>query len=208
MLWGPDDWDAWTLSRGTSRSAPRSGREVLRDFLLRVPGRRAMTVADLGCGAGEMLPFLASEFGRVVAVDYAPASLALARRVCLGKPVHFRRRDLRDLTPFRNTFHVAVALNSILGPRPEDVDRILREIHAALREGGLLAAVFPAATREPGLIPLRLAGDPAPPRPVPLHEVELQYRLHRAGFHAIRLRRLEDDVEACLLGVAVRRASN
>ena len=210
MRWGPEDWDAWTLGRPGRDEEPLPAEESLLELLRGVPGRRGMTVADLGCGSGRLLPFLSKQFGKVVAVDYAPASLALARRVCVGKDVTFRRRDLRDLAPFRNAFDVVVAVGSIVGPRPEDVDRILYEVRRSLVEGGLLAAIVPAAPKGEGMIPLRLTSDKDAPDLLGFHEFELQYRLRRAGFRGVKVRRFEDrggDPEA-LLCTAARRADN
>ena len=42
------------------------------------PTRRPKTVADLGCGTGPLLPYLAERFGKVIALDFAPAMLKLA----------------------------------------------------------------------------------------------------------------------------------
>ena len=80
MLWGPDDWDAWSSRQAPSSSPLADHEEVIHDILKKLPRRRRMTVGDLGCGRGRHLPFLVAHFSRVVAVDYAPASLALARR--------------------------------------------------------------------------------------------------------------------------------
>ena len=210
MRWGPEHWDAWTTGLAGHPCAPSPAEESLLDVLRRVPGRRAMTVADLGCGSGRLLPFLTRQFGKVIAVDYAPASLALARRVCVGKRVTFRRRDLRDLSPFRNSLDVAVAVRSIVGPRPEDVDRILAEVHRSLVEGGILAAIVPAAAAGSRVLPLRLAGGPSCPAMLGFHEIELQYRLRRAGFQAARIRRFDDPGggPGALLCTAARRADN
>jgi SAM-dependent methyltransferase len=210
MRWGPEHWDAWTTGTAGRECAPSPSEEALIEALHRVPGRRVMTVADLGCGSGRLLPFLTRQFARVIAVDYAPASLALARRVCVGKDVTFRRRDLRDLAPFRNSLDVAVAVRSIVGPRPEDADRILAEIHRSLVEGGLLAAIVPAATAGGKMLPLRLAGDPSCPAMLGFHEIEAQYRLRRAGFQGVRIRRFDelDGGPGALLCTATRRADN
>jgi SAM-dependent methyltransferase len=210
MRWGPEEWDIFTVERAGREAEPRPAEESLLDLLRRVPGRRLMTVADLGCGSGRLLPFLGRHFGRVIAVDYAPRSLAFARRVSAGQDVTFRRRDLRDLAPFRNSLDVAVAVRSIVGPRPEDVDRILGEIRRSLVEGGLLAAIVPASRRGIAKVPLRLAGDSAGPEILGFHEVELQYRLRRAGFRGVRIRRFEDagDGRGSLLCTAARRADN
>ncbi len=210
MHWGPEQWDAWTIARGGRDDVDSPAEKSLLELLGRLPKRRSKTVADLGCGTGRLLPFLSREFGRVIAVDYAPASLSLARRVCVGRDVVFRRRDLRDLAPFRNSLDVAVAVRSIVGPRPEDVDRILSEVRGSLVHGGLLAAIVPATPAGEAMIPMRLAGDADAPEMLGFHEIELQYRLRRAGFDGLRIRRFDTsgDRPGALLCTAARRADN
>ncbi len=210
MHWGPEQWDAWTIGRGGRHEEESPADASLLELLGGLPRRRLKIVADLGCGTGRLLPFLTRRFRKVIAVDYAPASLALARRVCVGRDVTFRRRDLRDLAPFRNSLDVAVAVRSIVGPRPADVDRILAEIRGSLVHGGLLAAIVPATVPGETMIPMRLASDPPGPGMIGFHEIELQYRLRRAGFDGVRIRRF-DAAEGCpgaLLFTAARRADN
>lgn len=188
-MWGPDDWDA-CIVRGPALVAEMPPHErALFHVLEGFRERHSMTVADLGCGVGRLLSPLAALFGRVTAIDYAPATLSLARRACASPNVAFRRRDLRNLVPFRNAFHVGVAVDSILGPRIEDIDRMLEQIHASLAWGGILCATVPAAVTGSRPVPMRLAGGTVEPVPTRLHEVELQYRLTRAGFLGVRLQR-------------------
>jgi SAM-dependent methyltransferase len=210
MVWGPDDWDAWTLTAPEDDAPPPPDEDPVREFLRAIPGRRAMTVADLGCGRGDWIAFLSSHFGQVVAVDYAPFTLAAARRGCKDRRVIFRRRDLRDLGPLRGAIHVALALESILGPAVEDVDRMLGQVHASLVDGGLFVGTFPARPRRGGPVPMALSGFPVPEGPLRFSEVDLQYRLRRAGFRGVRTRRLP---AACgraerLFAIAARRGDN
>ena len=211
MNWGPEAWDAWTQQTlGVEDVAPPAEALALLDILEQLPDKKKMTAADLGCGTGTLLPFLAARFREVVAVDYAPASLAIARRTCPKGRVIFRRRDLRDLTPFRQSFHVAVAVESILGPRPRDVDRMLHEIHGSLVDGGVLLATVPARGRRgaPVMMPLgnlaRFEGE------VRFTETDLQYRLRKAGFAGVRLRRFAASATRpeMFLAMGVRRANN
>src|SRR5207248_6993432 len=44
------------------------------------------TVADLGCGVGPLLPLLAKQFRRVIAVDFAEGMLKRAREACADLP--------------------------------------------------------------------------------------------------------------------------
>jgi len=210
LPWGPEDWDALLLAGGVER--PRSFEPVraVERVLLRVPDRRRKTVADLGCGLGAHLPFLASCFARVIAVDYAPRSLSRARGDMAGAGVEFRRRDLRDLKPLRGRLDVAVAIDSILGPRSSDVDRIIEQVHRSLVEGGLFVSTFPAVSCAAGPYELRLGEGEDVGEPHRFHEIELQYRMRRAGFRGVRFRRFGATPERAesLLCVAVRRANN
>jgi len=210
VLWGPNNWDAWRLHAPPEDDWASFPEQALRSAVERIPGRRGLTVADLGCGDGRLVPFLADRYARVVAVDYAPASLAEARKRHPKENVQYRRRDLRDLTPFRGAFDVAVAVQSIVGPRRADVDRILRQVWRSLRDGGLLLALFPAADRVGEPVPLVLGEAYDGPEPLRFLETELQYRLRRAGFLGLRIRRFEaDDTRSgILLARASRQANN
>ena len=48
------------------------------EALAAIPEPANKTVADLGCGTGPLLPYLAQRFQRVIAVDFAPAMLERA----------------------------------------------------------------------------------------------------------------------------------
>ena len=210
MLWNPEDWDAVLARTEKLRSHGPAPLTALHEALEKVPDAERKTVADLGCGSGALLPLLADRFGHCVAIDYAPQTLARARKSCSGGAVRFRRRDLRDLTPFRNSFHVAVAVESIVGPRLEDIDRMLEQVRRSLVEGGRFFAVFPAMQRQDPPRPMRLAGHDHRVEVLCFHEVELQYRLTRHGFQGIRLRRVRDEDAGLdkLLATSTARANN
>ena len=95
---------------------------------------------------------------------------------------------------------VVVAVDSIVAPNVLQLDAILERVWAALVEGGVFLATFPAT----------VSGEPDTSDPRTLHEVELQYRLRRAGFQGLRLRRFrrEPGVAETILSMAVRRACN
>jgi SAM-dependent methyltransferase len=210
LPWGPEDWDALQREDDPGYRAGSALHEAVEEFLHRIPGRDEKTVADLGCGLGRRLPFLAEHFKRVIAVDYAPASLCRARQAARGRPVLFRRRDLRDLTPFRGKLNVAVAFDSILGPRSTDIDRIFEQVQRSLVEGGVFLSTFPAVSRFAGPYEMPLGEGEDVKAPHRFHEIELQYRLRRAGFRGVRIRRFEECEERpeSLLSTAVRRANN
>jgi SAM-dependent methyltransferase len=101
------------------------------------------SVADLGCGIGPLLPFLAGRFRHVVAVDFAEGMLRRAGERCghLDNVV-FERRDLTDLEGL-GPVDVAVAVNSLVLPDLDELERALRAIHALLRPGGTFVGIVP-----------------------------------------------------------------
>jgi SAM-dependent methyltransferase len=102
-------------------------------------------VADLGCGIGPLLPFLAAHFGTVYAVDFAAGMLGRARARCKGlKNVVFHQLPLTDLTPLAGQLDVAVAVNSLVMQEVHDLEKSLQQIRQALRPGGVFLAILPA----------------------------------------------------------------
>jgi SAM-dependent methyltransferase len=105
----------------------------------------ARVVADLGCGLGPLLPFLAERFDAVHAVDFAAGMLAKAREKCAGfTNVEFHERSLLDLKPLAGKLDVAVSVNSLVMPSVVDQENALREIRRALKPGGHLLGILPA----------------------------------------------------------------
>ena len=118
-------------------------RKVER-FLSKLKGKEGMSVIDLGCGIGNLVPFLSKNFKKVVAVDFSSEMLKRAKRRCNGLAnVKFMKKDLRSLRLPR--FHVGVAVNSVLMPSITDVDKVFSEIYKTC---DLFVGVFPAITSD------------------------------------------------------------
>lgn len=110
---------------------------------LAAPGNQ--TAADFGCGIGPLLPVLAGQFTRVVAVDFAPGMLERARIRCEGLVnVEFRQQALTDLHSLVGQIDVGVAVNSLVMPDVRDIEASLREIRSTLRPGGVFLGIVPA----------------------------------------------------------------
>ncbi|MGH7170735.1 MAG: class I SAM-dependent DNA methyltransferase [Gemmataceae bacterium] len=119
-------------------------RNPLRLAVAKLADRRK-TVADLGCGIGPLLPFLAERFKRVIAVDFAEGMLARARERCQGLAnVEFHKGDLTTLDEFAGQVDVAVAVNSLVLPDTAALDTALRAIHGTLRADGHFLGIVPA----------------------------------------------------------------
>jgi SAM-dependent methyltransferase len=145
-------------ARHWSRHAARYGELFLDPFapnvenplwsaLAAVPDAKHKSVADLGCGTGPLLPFLAERFGRVIALDFAPAMLERARKR-LGESaadrVVFLERPIHDLDDFAGQVDIAVATNSLVMPDVRLIDRSLRSIRACLRPDGQFLGIVPS----------------------------------------------------------------
>lgn len=119
-------------------------RNPLRKYLRKLGDRSAKVVADLGCGIGPLLPFLAEQFRQVYAVDFAPGMLARAKVSTKGHAnVAFVRANLMELR-LPEPVDVAVAVNSFVMPDTRDLDRSLIQVRAALKPGGHFIGIVPA----------------------------------------------------------------
>ena len=104
------------------------------------------TVIDLGCGTGPFLGYLVGKFGKVIALDFAPAMIARAKQR-LGRrarSVEFLNRPMHELDDLKGTVDVAVAVNSVVMPDVRLIDRTLTAVHAALKPDGVFLGVVPS----------------------------------------------------------------
>jgi SAM-dependent methyltransferase len=145
-------------ARHWSRRAARYGELFLDPFdphvanplwgaLAGVPSAARKTVADLGCGTGPLLPYLAERFERVIALDFAPGMLECARDRLGAEAAHrvtFLERPMHELDDLVGQIDVAVAINSLVMPDIRLVDKTLRSIRASLRSGGQLLGIVPS----------------------------------------------------------------
>jgi ubiquinone/menaquinone biosynthesis C-methylase UbiE len=119
----------------------------LRNALEAIADTSNKTVADLGCGTGPLLPYLAQRFGRVIALDFAPGMLERARERLDSEAVSrvtFLKRPMHQLDEFAGQVDVAVAVNSLVMPDVRLIDRTLKSIRASLRPGGQFMGVVPS----------------------------------------------------------------
>ncbi len=204
----PDDWDLRLDSPDEPRPAlPETVFEIER-WLRRLPACASKTLADLGCGLGSRLGMLRAKFDTVIAIDpRRPAAAPAAMQDADG--IELCRRGLLNLEPFHGRLDVAIAIGTIATPRLSDFDRILFQVRHCLVEGGLLLATFPAAPKSTIARAMLLDGGDETPAPTEFHEIELQYRLRRAGLRGAAMRRLaENDGRESIVCRAVRRADN
>jgi SAM-dependent methyltransferase len=120
-------------------------RNPLRQTLAELPNTKMQTVADLGCGIGPLLSFLAERFQRVFAVDFAEGMLQRARERCANlRHIEFLQRSLTDLGPLKGQVDVAVAVNSLVLPDVGELEKALSAIHDILKPGGRFLGIVPS----------------------------------------------------------------
>lgn len=123
--------------------AREEGAGVLKEEIA-VHGNREHTVADLGCGPGSLIPFLAGQFGKVVAVDYAEELLAVARARCREPNVSYQCHDLGRGIDLPFAVEVACCVNALIDPRERKREGMLRALRTAVTPGGVALIVVPA----------------------------------------------------------------
>jgi SAM-dependent methyltransferase len=114
-----------------------------------VPDPGSKTVADLGCGTGPLLPYLAGRFQSVIAIDFAPAMIQKAKARLRREGgdqarVTFYTRAMHELDDLEGAIDVAVTVNSLVMPDVRLIDRTLLAIRRSLRPGGTFLGVVPS----------------------------------------------------------------
>jgi ubiquinone/menaquinone biosynthesis C-methylase UbiE len=117
----------------------------LKKILHRLRNPDTGVVADLGCGIGPLLPFLARRFKTVHAIDFAAGMLERAgERVGNHANVKLHQASFLDLRAVPEPVDVAVAVNSLVLPNPAELESALREIKRILKPEGVFLGIVPA----------------------------------------------------------------
>jgi trans-aconitate 2-methyltransferase len=148
--WDPERYLAYADERG----------RPFVELLARVGATAPATVADLGCGPGNLTVLLAERWpdAEVRGVDSSPEMIAAARRDHVGV-VGVEVADLRDWTAPEGGVDVLVS-NATLQWVPEHLD-LLPRLVGQVRPGGWLAFQVPGNLDEPShTIRAELAAEP------------------------------------------------
>jgi 2-polyprenyl-3-methyl-5-hydroxy-6-metoxy-1,4-benzoquinol methylase len=140
-----DYWNSMAESYGENllEIARESGAGVLEEEIGALADRRGR-VADMGCGPGSLLPFLAGRFGEVIGIDYADSLLEVARKRCGAQNVSFRSRDLSNGQPLRLEADVICCVNALIDPIRVKREGMATTLASAARPGGSMVMVVPA----------------------------------------------------------------
>ena len=166
-------WDVtWKGARNAEELA-----SILRECAL--PGGRLL---DVGTGTGILLPLLSADGRVLVALDFARAMLAEARRKH-GAKASYLQADAHSLPFPDESFDAAVAFAAL--PHFRDKPRALRELARVLRKGASLVVLHLAGSRKIASLHAEAGGAVASDALPPLRE--LAEMLASAGFAPERL---------------------
>src|SRR4029079_8181279 len=117
----------------------------VRRALDKLPNASKLTIGDLGCGVGAFLPWLATRFKSVVAVDFAEGMLKQAKERCkFLKNVTYHHLPFAELSELPNKLDAAVTMNSLVSSDVTVLDQALAGMREALRPGGTLYGIVPS----------------------------------------------------------------
>jgi len=214
VTWGRDDWNWWIRNDRYGRPSAPAQFDILHEILANVPGREIKTVAHVGQADASCLQFLAAHFSSIVLIDDAVERVSPLRSASEMLETGASFQNLEVIRPACHRFDVVLAVETLARPVLKDLDSVLARVRECIVEGGVLLATFPAAQRESVAREMHLSSDDSHPDSMRLHELELQYRLRRAGFRGVRIRRIVDETASpatrreSLLCMTVRRANN
>ena len=128
-------YDRWSRRYDDDHNATRDlDARVVRQSPLRIAGAR---VLELGCGTGKNSQWLATQARELVALDFSPGMLDVARRRVRAAHVRFVEHDITRPWPVEPTSMDIVVGNLVL-EHVRDLRPIYTEAARVLRPGGQL----------------------------------------------------------------------
>jgi len=128
-------YDRWSRRYDDDHNATRDlDARVVRQSPLHLGGAR---VLELGCGTGKNSEWLAAEARELVALDFSPGMLDVARRRVRAAHVRFVERDITHAWPVEAGSMDVVVGNLVL-EHVRDLGPIYAEAARVLRPGGEL----------------------------------------------------------------------
>jgi len=140
-----EDWDKITGNYFEEIESPFS-KDVanpIKKEVERIKSKDNLSAIDLGCGIGNLIPLIKDKFSRIVCLDFSKEMIRKAKEKHDHKNIEFFQADLKDISKF-GKFDYAFAINSVLEPSIETVDRIFNQIYSVLKKNGVFIGVFPA----------------------------------------------------------------
>ena len=135
-------YESWAASYDANVNATRDmDARALRAATLPLSGAR---VIEVGCGTGKNTGYLATQAAELLALDFSPAMLALAREKITAPSVRFVEHDITRPWPAPDGWAGAVVSNLVL-EHVADIAPVFGEMRRVLAPGGVayLAELHP-----------------------------------------------------------------
>jgi len=142
--------------RATYQAIHAAGREtfftfptddVTREVVAELPAWTGLAVFEAGCGTGETAAALAAAGAQVLAVDYAEAAIAEARRRHFGSGARFEVGDWKEIDGRWDVVVLQEVIEHLDDPR-----EALRVLSARLAPGGRLIVTCPSFVNLRGVV--------------------------------------------------------
>ena len=128
-------YDRWSRRYDDDRNATRDlDARVLRQSSLHVAGAR---ILELGCGTGKNSEWLAAQASTLVALDFSPGMLDVARRRVRSERVRFVEHDVTRPWPVEPA-SIDLVVGNLVMEHVRDLGPVYAEAARVLRSGGAL----------------------------------------------------------------------
>ncbi|HVE34753.1 MAG TPA: methyltransferase domain-containing protein [Gemmatimonadaceae bacterium] len=128
-------YDRWARTYDTDANTTRDlDADVLRQSSLAIDGR---DVLEVGCGTGKNTRWLAARARRVVAMDFSPGMLDVARGRVPSERVTLVQHDIRERWPVDDA-SVDLVIGNLILEHVSNVAPIFAEAARVLRPGGVM----------------------------------------------------------------------
>jgi len=105
----------------------------------------AKTAMDIGCAVGKWIPFLSSNFKKVVATDISAKNIEIAKKNCAAiKNAEYKRADMSDPKLKIAACDVAVCINAILTGSLKKRIVFFKSLSECVKKSGALILVVPS----------------------------------------------------------------
>ncbi len=142
-------WDTFFAQRGRYYLLPH---EFIPKLIQKMKNFNLNKVLDIGCGSGRNSIELAKEGFKVTGIDFSMQALNLAKKWAKKEnlKIKFEKVDIREGFPYnKNTFHAAIAIDSIHYDTIDTVNLVIKEINRVLIENGLAYITLPTYIGNP-----------------------------------------------------------
>ena len=130
-----DAYDRWSRQYDDDQNATRDlDAFVLRQVPLRLAGAR---VLEVGCGTGKNSAWLVTQARELIALDFSPGMLDVARRRVRSSTARFVEHDITRSWP-AGAGSIDVVVGNLVLEHVRDLAPVFREASRVLRAGGQL----------------------------------------------------------------------